>query len=361
VEDVAIVLRTAYLDVPWAIGDTYAARAGVAPAVWILAAGFAACVCIGGLVASIWKPGGGRWLVLGMAAYLLAGWVSAVAVREYTSFYLCYFLLPLSALLLGSGLARAAGSAHRVARLSGQAAIAASIACLVIASLGARLVGRDAWIESRLPLLADLKHPTSGTAVATLATATARDRLATYVCARNGPVVLYGEFAFALAGSTGFDFRLHCASRAADISILGPPEGRFAITGLSRGEARRLGRKPLETFGGIAAFEVKAAISPPASRSIEAQWYYFEQLRDPQPLARHTRTLRTGPGEAVAILRLKPFGSRWKLIRIERDSQAVTPTVSTFNRDVFVSAPSGSAWTIEFETDAPQWVDIHSF
>jgi hypothetical protein len=363
--DVLAVLRTAYVEVPLSIGDTYAAFAGMPGWAWRGLLAVSATACVAGLaVETVSNRDGRRSLFAALAVALLSGWIVASAVRSYTSYYLCYFLLPLSCVLAGFGFERALSSGKSGMRILGSMAMAATFACFLFAAVGARGVGASARMESSLPLLADLKHPGSGKVAARLVGGAARDSFARFACAEANGVTLHGDIAYTLAASTGLDFRLHCPEVVIDgFRILGPANGRPAWTVLSAGEAKAIGRAPARAFGGLAAFPVKTSAYPAEGRSIETGWYYFEQLRDRQPLAAVSLSLLTAAGDSVMIYRLKPFDSRWRNVRVERDGKVIEPALSTHNSAVYLSgdAASGCAWRIDFETDAPQWVDVHAF
>lgn len=358
--DILTVLRTAYVDVPMAIGETYAAQAGVPLRLWraclILAVLAGAC----GFVATL-RERRRRWMAAAALAGLLAGWTIATAMRTYTSFYLGYFLLPLSALVLGVGLERVVTSESRAVRIVGHVAMSVIALCFVASAIGAFKVGGEVHVESRLPGLADLKHPAKGRVSANLMTAAARDALARRACATPGSITLYGDLAYALAASTSLDLRLHCPGRETDVAILGPPSAGAAWTALAAMQAAALGKAPAARLQGLAIFDVKQVLHPPRRRAIESDWHFFERLRDRKPLTRVTLAFRAGPRDAVIVYRLKPFDSRWQLLRLERDGQPAAAALSTFNSTIYLSSDTGSEWRIDFETDAPDWVDVHVF
>jgi hypothetical protein len=68
----------------------------------------------------------------------------------------------------------------------------------------------------------------------------------------------------------------------------------------------------------------------------------------------------TAAGEAVGVFRLKPFASRWQNYTVAFNGRPASPAASTYNSDLYASSAAGE-WVIEFETDAPQWVDVHVF
>lgn len=356
------VLRTAYVEVPVAVGATHAAVLGAPGWLWNLALLVVGTGAAAGLAASLIDRNRLGGYLAALALLLIAGWIVASAIRSYTSFYLCYFLLPLSAVVMGASLERLASSRAAVLRAWGWSAIALAVLCFLTAAAGARAVGRSGQMHSRLPTLGDLKHP--GPLVrAGLATAAARDAAARYLCASPMPkAVLHGELGYAFAASTGLDMRLHCPTRKGELRILGPTQGALAVTAIPLADAMAIGRTPAARLRGLAAFDVKDAVHPAVGRVIENDWYYFERLRDRVALTPTVLEFTTASGSHVMVYRLKPFDSRWQNFRVMRDSVPTAPSLSTYNSDVYASgASSASRWRIEFETDAPQWVDVHVF
>ena len=354
---VLTVLHTAHVEVPLAIGETYAAwmPAWAWKAFLLL---FAAVAAAGFVLALARRGEGARAPLALLALLLLAGWAIATAVRDYTSFYLCYFLLPLTAIVMGLALDRAASSAFAPLRALAWAAMGASILSFVAtAATAPRVLGAFVF-ESRLPYLTNLQSPAPGAVRTRIAGAAARDRVAAMACEAGG-ATFHGDLAHAFGGSMRVDFRLHCPQRAAAMRLLGPVTGR-AWTAIGVREALVLGRSGNGTFRGLALYPVKSAPHPPAGRAIEADWYHFEQLRDREPLQRVTLAFPSAPGEALMIARLKPFAASWKLLRVERDGAPAAALLETYNSAVYAGT-GAHRWLVEFETDAPQWVDVHTF
>jgi hypothetical protein len=186
VGDVFTVLHTAYYDVPLAIGSTYLSTLGIPGWTWDLALAAVAVAGGAGLIMRLADPGLARFVHGGLLAALLLAWVIACAVRTYTSFYLCFFILPLSAIVLGGALERLVTAPSPWARSAGWTALALATGCSIMAALGAWSVGQTALIESRLPFLMDLRHPVPGSVRAWIATAASRDGVAKEACRRGG-------------------------------------------------------------------------------------------------------------------------------------------------------------------------------
>jgi hypothetical protein len=354
--DLATVLRTAYFEIPLSIGDTYAPYAGVPRLAWRL---LLACASLGmGAGALAIMAAGSKRTRLTAAAILCAlavAWMVVCAVRTYTPFYLCYFLLPMSASLMGLALDRAMSSSSPLIRLSGTASVVATVACAAIASIGAVRMAHTGEITSRLPLMGDLRHPEPGTLRARLAGVAARDEIAGYLCRHGGEVAVHGDLAFALAASTNLDIELHCPGRT-EVSIMG--SGGWTI--LSNAEASRLGRKSALAFRGLLLFPVTAAYPPGNARPIERTWYQFDELHDARPMTHFAADFSTAPGEAVMVLRIKP-SARWENFRISHNGVAAQPVSSTWDSQVYVGAQGRNDWHVEFDSNAPHWVDIHAF
>jgi hypothetical protein len=104
IADALTVVATAGVDVPLAIGETYAAAAGVPMWAWAGALGAIALVAMVGLAAGVaTNHGGMRWPIVALAIAWAIAWNAATGARTFTSFYLAYFALPLNAMLAGRG------------------------------------------------------------------------------------------------------------------------------------------------------------------------------------------------------------------------------------------------------------------
>ena len=357
--DASTVVKTAYVAVPLAVGS-YAEQLGIPLWTWALALAAIAAAVLAGIIVRLRRAGAERRALAISLAALGAGWIVAAAVKQPTPFYLCYFLLPLSAIVAGAAFDALASSGNRALRSAGHASVALAIAAFVCAAVGARLVGARSVIESRLPILGDLKHPLPGPVRATLMTAASRDALANEICAWRG-VTLHGEPAYALAASTGLDLRLHCPARQPEVLILGESGSHPGLTAIPVGDSAVIGRQPTSRFKGLGGYRVKAALHPAKGRPIERRWVSFDRLWDRQPMTRVTLAFATAPGDAFMVYRLKPFDSRWEGFSVKRGGVAAGASLSTYNSWVYSSGSSAAEWRVEFETDAPQWVDVHVF
>ena len=129
--------------------------------------------------------------------------------------------------------------------------------------------------------------------------------------------------------------------------------------------AAAVGKTPLFVAHGLALLQVVAAPHPAASREIEGEWYYFERVRDRVAPRRVSLAFDAAPGDAVAIHRLKPYYTHWRLLHVRAAGVAPREIHATYNSVTF-TAPAAAAegrvrWEIEFETDVPDWVDVHVF
>jgi hypothetical protein len=144
--------------------------------------------------------------------------------------------------------------------------------------------------------------------------------------------------------------------------LLGSGPADEAWTALPLGDARRLRKEVRARLKGMAALPVKRALHPESGRPIDRRWEYFERLLDRGEMRAVTLDVGTGPGEALMVYRLKPFAARWRNFRVHRNGIAALPILATYNSEVFVTeAEAPAQWRIEFETDAPQWVDVVVF
>jgi hypothetical protein len=360
-EDVGRVLRAAYVEIPLAIGETYARFLGWG---WIAALAIVWSAVLAGALVAIAQRRRFAWLA-GLGLGLAAGWVAITAMREYTSFYLAYFLLPLSAIVIGLALDALVQSPERAARGFGSAALAIAVGLAAAASLGAHHVASSGYVDTRLAALSDLKTRSATSIRAAQVGAATRDAFAAFACKRP-ELTLHGDLAFVLASSTGLDFRLQCPSGPAPrLALMGPdpPDPKRHWTTLPRAVADDLGRVAPVVHGGLALFNVRQVVHPPEGRPIEARWHYFEQLHDRRSPEKVVHDFEAAREEWLAIHRLKPFDSRWTPIAVECNGGAATPAFRTFNAEVYKPCDGDSRvrWRVAFETDAPQWVDVHTF
>jgi hypothetical protein len=292
---------------------------------------------------------------------LMAGWAIAVAVRSYTSFYLVYFLLPLSAIVMGLALAANLTARSRALNAAGWAAIAVLVLSLFITAYGARGIGRSGLIESRLLAMGDVAHPGDASVRATYMAAATRDALAHEICAlADSKVILHGELAQAWSLSTGLDYRLHCPGLAARLSTFGPGPGQHVMA-LPDAADSSLGLRGGRRAGGMRLIDSVEPVHPPEGRPIETRWYHFELLRDPRPIQRVALDFETQPGQWVAIYRHKPYASSWESFRVTHDASGAVPVFTTFHSWIYSTGERPARWHVEFETDAPQWTEILLF
>jgi hypothetical protein len=347
------------------VGETYGAAGGIPLTVWKLGLAIVAISVAYGAMRRILMGGDeGRWLFTGLVVLLASAWLIAVAVRTLTSFYLVYFVFPLSAIVMGAALDGALASARAWIRAIAGTAVVFLVLSLGATAAGVRVVGEAAFIDSRILALGDLMHPGTASARGSFATAAARDSLAHMACAQAEPVfTVHGEFAYTLAASTGLDLRIHCPASKTKFVLMGKQPGPH-VTALPAAAIEALGIRGARPHRGLYSLPVAATIHPDEGRAIEADWYYFERLRDPKALAKVSLAFPASPGGLMMIYRLKPFTSQWRLLRVEFGGLPVEPAFTTYDSALYRArsgAAPGAAWTVEFETDAPQWVDVHTF
>jgi hypothetical protein len=355
---VLTVLATAYFRLPWAVGETYAPFAGIPVALWhvLLVAAWSGIVT-GAVLVALRGTRSQRINAVVLAAWLLLGWTTATAVRAYTSFYLVYFLLPLSALLQGFLLAQALGAPWRAFRAA--AATAAGCALVVIAStaFGAWRAGNQDFLATRLLGFGDLRRDTTAMLQARVLGAATRDDLARHFCAQGKEVSAHGDLALAWAASTGLDMRMHCG-RSDWARVMGATNAWTVIT---REEAARLGRTPATIAGNaLALFPVKTAVTNPEGRPIETAWYQFDELHDPRPMTHVDVRFATAPGDAVMVFKVKVLAP-WDNLRVLRNGQAAVPLQTTNAGMLYDAGADAAEWRVEVDTIAPHWLDVYVF
>ena len=351
-------LRTAYVAMPLAIGETYAqalphgAWTGGLCIVWL--------AMITGAFLGV-RDRATRFAFAAALGALLAGWVIALAVRTYTSFYLVYFLLPLSAIVMGLALAANLTARSRALNVAGGGGIAVLVLALFVTAYGARGIGRSGLIESPFLAMGDVAHAAHTSVRAAYMSATARDALARDICRlRDANVTLHGELAQAWSLSMGLDYRMHCPSMAARFTTFGPGPGHHLLA-LPEAVAATLDVQAGRKERGMRLIDSVEAMHPRAGRPIETAWYHFELLRDPRPIERTALDFETKPGQFVVIYRHKPYASRWESLRVTRDGVPAPAAFTTFHSWIHAAGDRPARWRVEFETDAPQWTEVLLF
>jgi hypothetical protein len=362
---VATVLRSAYIDLPLAVGETYGVAGGLPLAVWQVGLALVDFVVIVGAILRLRDAGrSGRRLFAGLFVLLLAAWVIATGIRTYTSFYLVYFLFPLSAIFMGLALDSTLTSRWATLRGAGWGAVGFLVLSFAVAAVGACNLGEGGLIDSRVPALGDLRHPGKDPVRGSLVGAAARDSFARMACAQSASTVsLHGDIAYVLAASTGLDLRVHCPASKTRFLLLGKEPG-LQFTALPAAVIEALHVERGTAHGAIQSVPVVEAIHPPEGRPIEPDWYQFDELRDRRALTHVKLEFEASPAGALMIYRLKPFDSQWRLLRVEYAGAAVEPAFTTYNNSIYrvkAQAAANSKWVVEFDTDAPQWVDVHTF
>jgi hypothetical protein len=358
-EQLFTTLRTAYVDLPRAIGETYATAAHVPQWAWDLGLAVVGIAVIIGAVLRLQPGRAMRSAFIFALALLACAWTAAVASRAYTSFYLAYFLLPLSATVMGFSLEAAVSARSRWLRATGSTAIALLVISLFVAAYGARAVGRSALIDSRVLAMGDLAHPGDSGVRGTYVTAAARDALAREICAVPGPIVLHGELAHATSTSLRLDYVLHCPESADRIARFGWQPGTH-LAFLPDPVAAALGITQGTSIKGLRLLRGVRPYAPGDARPFEKEFNYFERVADEErrPLRKSAIELDAAPHEVIAVYRHKPYATQWNGFKVTRDGTAVEPAHSTFDSWLYRADERGGHWRVEFETDVPQWVEV---
>jgi len=355
---IVAALRNTYVDIPLAVGETYART--IPRGAWIGGLCVVWIAVIAGAFLSV-RSRTTRFAFVAALCALIAGWVIAVAVRTYTSFYLVYFLLPLSAIVMGLALAGSLSSGPRATRAAGWTSIAVLVLSLFVTAYGARGIGRSGLIESRFLSMGDVSHPADASVRAAYMTAAARDALARDICRLgDSNVTLHGELAQAWSLSMGLDYRLHCPALARRLSTFGAGPGHH-LTALPEAVAASLGVNAGRKERGMRLVDSVEPVFPRETRPIETAWYHFEVLQDPRALERVALDFETRPGQWVTVYRHKPYASRWQSFRVTRDGTAAPEAFTTFHSWIYVAGDRAARWHVEFETDAPQWTEVLLF
>ncbi len=352
-------MKTAYFDYPMAIWETYG-KAYVPGWVWRAGLGVVGFAILAGMVVRLLRRDG-RPMFLTAVALLAAAWAAGVAVRSYTSFYLVYFLLPLSALVMGLSLESTMSARWKGLRAAGGAAISLLVLSLVVAAYGARGVGRSGLIDSRLLAMGDLAHPVDGSVRATYVTVAARDELARQACTMaDSTIALHGDLAAAMALSMGLDYRIHCPGTTDRFVIFGTAPG-LHLAAIPEVAATSLGIAQGKPAFGLRLLTTVRPIYPHESHGFEKRFHYFEQLLDRKALQQVQVEFDALPHELVAIYRHKPYDSRWTGFSVTKDASAAAPAFATRDSWIYRADDSGGHWTVQFQTDAPQWVEVIAF
>ena len=352
-----VALRTAFIDYPIEIGRTYGGAAQVPLWLWNAGLVVVGLAILGGMALRLRIREGRRLFLCGLAMLALA-WTIGVAVRSYTSFYLVYFLLPLTALVIGLALESIVAAGSRGLRATGITATALIVVSLVVSAYGARAIGRAGLIESRIPAMGDLAHPGTVAVRAAYVGSSARDALAAEACALPGDTItLHGELAYALSISLGLDYRLHCPARADRFRVFGNAPGAH-VTALPEGVVPALALAQDKPARGLRLLASVRPIHPAEGRPFEKGFSYFERLPDRKPVQRIVVEFVSKPGELLAVHRHKPFHTAWNGFKVTVEGQPAAPVYSTFNSWIYRTREGPGRWTVEVETDAPQWVEV---
>jgi hypothetical protein len=355
VHDLATAFTTAWFDYPVAVGQVYVGRTEIASTAWHAGLVVVWLAIAAGAILRFRKTQHRRLFACTLALLAVA-WIVGVGVRSYTSFYLLYFLLPITAIATGLCL----DSTLSVAgwRAVGYAACSFLALSLLGAAYGARSVGRSGVVDSRLVGLGNLSHPVEAPIRATFMSVAARDDLARVACAlRATRVTLHGELAYALSISQGLDYKLHCPESVDRFTVFGL-EGDAHLAALPEAIVPALGILQPHPERGLRLISSVRPIYPPQGRSFEKRFSYFEHLDDRKPMQVVVVDFETQPQQIVAVYRHKPFDSHWVNFSVTQQHGAAVPASTTFNSWLYRTGDQTQQWRVQVETDAPQWIEV---
>jgi hypothetical protein len=288
--------------------------------------------------------------------------VATAVARPATPFYLTFALLTPLAGALALGL-------HRGCALAGARAplAAAAFAAMLLALHAGSAVGIARAIVSgsvampvapRLDVKRDDAVPPRGEL---WLPAYAVGESGRFLCARTTPVVVHGTYAYLEDAYFGLDYRLVCGAR--DVRLLGAAPARGTpVVGLARPLWAALGWRPAHAFAGLGVAPVASVIAPRTGRAVPDGLTYPPYTIPAGP-ARPQRLAATLAGD-VALVVSFPFAT-WlpePALRVTADGQAMAPLARDAVSAVYAcracSATGSTSWSIEFETAAPEWIDL---
>ena len=285
-------------------------------------------------------------------------------VRPATPFYLTYALLPL---LAGVGAIGLHGACEllgaRGAVLSG--ALIAVLLALHAGSVAgiARATAAGRVTMALVPRL-DVKHDdTESPQAETWLPAYAVGRSGRLLCSEPGTVVLHGTYAYLADSYFGLDYRLQCGAH--DVRLVGAePERAAHLVGLSLPLWDALGWRPAVVIGGLGVAPVARVIAPREGHAVPNGLVY-PPYTIPGRDARAVQLDAVLPGDEVLVISF-PFRA-WlpePVLRVTSDGAAAPPLARDAVSVVYgcraCAASAAVNWRIEFETPAPEWIDVVS-
>ncbi len=367
--DVPMLFGAMFWDIPaFMVGDALVPRVGAATGLAI------GRVLQGGVLAvALWgafrlgrSPRRVRVAGVLAALALVAGVTIASLMRESVGFYTLYFLLPLSASVLGICLfaatmpARGDDAAPAPARAVAVAVLLALAAGLCVETIRQARAGvLDIYVSG----LGDLRALSEMRARAGRYAMTSRDRVGPWLCrelATADGVVLHGDLAFDEAASFGVDLRMHCPARidAGPLPrLLGRADAGAHWLALPAASWQAIGREPALWLGELGVRQPVAVLHPASARGLDVKWHYYEVVHDRQPVT----TLRYDvPAGAPHLLvsRLKPWTTKHD-VAVTCGGAVVPAAVDTLATQVY--ALTNAPCAIAVTTDVPEWVGIAQF
>ena len=365
-ESIASVADALFLELPQAIAGSHLATSGRPGSVALALLLVIAAALVAGVLIVLARPDATvrRGTLLAMALFAIA--LSIVAtMRSYVSFYTVYFLLPLGAFVAAASFESLLASRAAMLRALGTAGVVAVLAVHVASAGRAVQHARDAFLQSTLPSLGDLRNGEPALMRVSLYPVGTRDLVGKALCAMPGDVTLHGDLGYRDAASFSLDTLLAC-DRAIRPMIGGqaPPDAGSHRIGLSRGLLRKLDRVPDTWLGDIGIVHALAIAHPDVGPRAPPEFSYFEPAPDRGEVKTLSLSLEVPADATVAIYNYKPFDSRLRIVHILANAASVAPTLRTVEGTFYRAGPAARgtvSWTMTIETDVPQWVDVFAF
>jgi len=341
-------------------GSFFAWGPGIPVSIWVTVVALEVLAAVGFILAF---PISRSLAVQGLVMFVVTA-ATIVLARPATPFYMTFALLPYVAGIGALGL-------HRVCELTGSygRVLAGTFVTVLLALHVASVVGVAQSIASGQVTMSpvsrlDVKsEDTTLPHAETWLPAYAVARSGALLCAQANGVVLHGMYAYLEDTYFGLDHRLACGAH--DVRLLGAmPETATHLVGLASPLWAALGWKPPLTVGGMGVAPVAKVIAPKEGHAVPNGLTY-----PPYPIpsgpARAVRLDAVLGSDEVLVISF-PFIT-WlpePVLRVTVDGQPVRPigrdAVSVLYACHACATKAMVNWHIEFESAAPEWIDVLS-